>query len=284
MIFWTGMTRRGYILAGIYCMAVTVPAYRGAEPQIPNTLMPEEKAVGWILLFDGKTMNGWDDPRMKSPPGDAWAIDDGCLKANRNPHITEDLFTQDKFTDFELMFEWRISRGGNSGVKYRIQDHWFIAPKESGAPHERFEQSVERSFLHPVSGRPQRGQDYVIGFEYQITDDAQNGDAKGNFKHTAGALYDMAAPSSVATRRVGEFNDSRILVRGNHVEHWMNGVKVVDSALDSADALSGIQTRWGTAPHVHELLAKQPKKSCPISLQNHDNDAWFRSIKIRRLN
>jgi hypothetical protein len=64
----------------------------------------------------------------------------------------------------------------------------------------------------------------------------------------------------------------------------MNGVKVVDSALDSADALGGIQARWGTAPHVYELLAKQPKKSCPISLQNHGNDAWFRSIKIRRLN
>jgi hypothetical protein len=94
----------------------------------------------------------------------------------------------------------------------------------------------------------------------------------------------MVAPSSAATRPVGEFNRSRILVRGNHVEHWMNGVKVVDSALDSADALAGIQTRWGAGTHVYELLAKQPKKSCPISLQNHDNDAWFRNIKIRRLN
>jgi hypothetical protein len=275
------MMRRGYILSAICCVAVM--ASSGADREIPNTLTAEDKAGGWVLLFDGKTMNGWDDPRMKSPPGDAWTIEDGCLKANRNPHITEDLFNQDTFTDFELMFEWRISRGGNSGVKYRIQDHWFIAPKESGAPHERFEQSVERSFLHPVSQRPPRGQDYVIGFEYQITDDAQNGDAKGNLKHTAGALYDMVAPSSVATRPVGEFNDSRILVQGNHVEHWMNGVKVVDSALDSADALGGIQTRWGSAPHVYELLAKQPKNSCPISLQNHGNDAWFRNIKIRRL-
>jgi hypothetical protein len=64
----------------------------------------------------------------------------------------------------------------------------------------------------------------------------------------------------------------------------MNGFKFVDSALDSADALRGIQTRWSAAPHVYELLAKQPKKNCPISLQNHGNDAWFRNIKIRRLN
>jgi hypothetical protein len=278
------MLKNGFILICILCAAAWVQSCLAADHESANVLTPEEKAAGWTLLFDGKTMNGWDDPRMKSPPGDAWAIEDGCLKANRNPRITEDLFTQDTFTDFELMFEWQISRGGNSGVKYRIQNHWFIAPKEPGTPHERFEQSVERSFLHPVSARPQRGQDYVIGFEYQITDDAQNGDAKGNLKHTAGALYDMVAPSSVATRPVGEFNDSRILVRENQVEHWMNGVKVVDSALGSADALGGIQTRWGTAPHVYELLAKQPKRSCPISLQNHGNDAWFRNIKIRRLN
>jgi hypothetical protein len=93
----------------------------------------------------------------------------------------------------------------------------------------------------------------------------------------------MVAPSAVATRPVGEFNVGRIVVRGNHVEHWMNGVKVVDSALDSPDALEGIRTRWGIAPHVYELLAEQPKKNCPISLQNHSNDAWFRSIKIRRV-
>jgi len=275
---------RGYILAGFCCLAVSAAACCAADHEDGNALTPEEKAAGWTLLFDGKTMHGWDDPRMKSPPGDAWTIEDGCLKANRNPRITEDLFTQDTFTDFELMLEWRISPGGNSGVKYRIQDHWFIAPKESDAPHEKFEASVERSFLHRVAQRPQRGQDYVIGFEYQITDDAQNGDAKGNLKHTAGALYDMVAPSSAATRPVGEFNQSRIMVRGNHVEHWMNGVKVVDSSLDSADATSGIQTRWSAAPHVYELLAKQPKKNCPISLQNHGNDAWFRNIKIRRLN
>ena len=134
----------GYILGFCY-LVVSVAACCAADREDGNALTPEEKAAGWTLLFDGKTMHGWDDPRMKSPPGDAWTIEDGCLKANRNPRITEDLFSQDTFTDFELMLEWRISPRGNSGVKYRIQDHWFIAPKESGGPHERFEASVERS-------------------------------------------------------------------------------------------------------------------------------------------
>jgi hypothetical protein len=243
----------------------------------------EETLAGWELLFDGRTMNGWDDPRSKTPPGDAWSIEDGCLKAHANPRITEDLFTQETFRDFELVFDWRISPGGNSGVKYRIQDHLFLAPHESNGGNETFEQSVERSFRDRVHARPAKGQDYVIGFEYQITDDTTNGDAKGNRKHTAGALYDMVAPSAQPARPVGEFNHSSILVRGNNVEHWLNGVRVVDSALDSPEALQGIQKRWAVAPHVYKLLATQPKKDCPISLQNHDSEAWFRNIKIRRL-
>lgn len=254
-----------------------------ADPQSTNILSQDEKRAGWVLLFDGRTMSGWDDPRVKTPPGDGWSVEDGCLKAQTNPRITEDLFTTEKFRDFELVFDWRISRGGNSGVKYRIEDHRFITPPEQGQEKETFEQSVERSFRQPVRERPAKGQDYVIGFEYQITDDTNNGDAKGNRKHTAGALYDMVAPTAQPARPVGEFNTSRILVRGNHVEHWLNGVKVVDSALDAAAALEGIERRWAVAPHVYKLLATQPEKDCPISLQNHGDEAWFRNIKIRRL-
>ena len=226
-------------------------------------------------------MNGWDDPRLKTPPGDAWTIEDGCLKANAKPRITEDLFTKDTFDDFELVFDWRISPAGNSGVKYRIQDHLFVAPS---AGREKFELRVERSFQNRIKDRPEKGQDYVIGFEYQMTDDTSNSDAKSTGKHTAGALYDMVAPASHPVRPIGEFNQSRILVRGNHVEHWLNGVKVVDAALGSPEVLQSLEARWGAAPHVYDLLAKQPKKDCHISLQNHGNEAWFRNIQIRRLN
>lgn len=236
---------------------------------------------GWISLFDGKTMNHWVDPRQMNPPGDSWTIEDGCLKARSKPHINEDLFSDQTFRDFELEFDWRISPRGNSGVKYRIQDHLWV-PRVPGAP-QKFELQVERGYLNRVAGRPQMGQDYVVGFEYQITDDSANRDAKSNRKHTAGALYDMVAPSSAAALPVGEFNHSRIVLRGNHVEHWMNGVKVVDSSLDSPAALEGIEKRWAGAPHVLELLTRQPKKDCPISLQNHGDEAWFRNIRIRKL-
>jgi hypothetical protein len=244
-----------------------------------NKLTPEEKSAGWILLFDGTSMKGWVDPRQKTPPGDAWTIDDGCLKANRKPHIREDLFSVQTFRDFELVFDWRISPAGNSGVKYRIQDHLFVLPIQPG---EKFEASVQRSFLARTNKRPDHGEDYVVGFEYQMTDDSANSDAKANEKHTAGALYDMVKPSTNASKPVGEFNHSRIVLKGNHVEHWMNGVKVVDSTLDSPAAMAGIDKRWTIVPQLHEMLAKQPKKDCPISLQNHGDEAWFRDIKIRR--
>lgn len=253
-----------------------------AAAQQPNTLAPQEKSAGWTLLFDGKTMRGWDDPRVKNPPGDAWTIEDNCLKAVAHPRITEDLFTNQTYRDFELSWEWRISPAGNSGLKYRIQDHLFIVPRDA-ANHEQFEAQVERTFGNPVKQRPERGQDYVIGFEYQMTDDSANSDAKSSTKHSAGALYDMVGPSTNATRPVGEFNQSRIVLRGNHVEHWMNGVKIVDATLDSPAAQEGIKTRWSVAPHVAKLLLEQPKHDCPISLQNHGNDCWFRSIKIRVL-
>ena len=96
-------------LAWCWCAALAAPLACQAQ-------------TGWAALFDGKTMAGWDDPRQKAPPGDGWTIDDGCLKANAGPRITEDLFTQDLFRDFELTWEWKVAPGANSGVKCRIQD------------------------------------------------------------------------------------------------------------------------------------------------------------------
>jgi hypothetical protein len=248
-----------------------------------NTLTPEEKKSGWILLFDGKTMTNWVDPSLKTPPGNAWEITpDGCLHTISHPNITEDLFTKDTFRDFELVFEWRISPGGNSGVKYRIQDHRYLLKPNPG---ERFEASVQRTMAEPERRPRTLGvQDYVIGFEYQITDNEKNRDAlAAGPKHSTGALYDMVAPTNAVPKPVGEFNVSRIVVRGNHTEHWLNGVKVVDTTLNSADALAGIQKRWAPAPSVLELLSTQPVKNTPISLQNHGDEAWFRNIRIKKL-
>ena len=258
--------------------ALCALALAHAAPPAPhNNLTTAERAAGWKLLFDGHSMEGWHDPARKSPPGDAWSIEDGCLKANPHPRITEDLVTAATFTDFELQFDWRISPGGNSGVKYRIQDFVFLA----NAPVKRFEDLVDYSISNRILARPARGQEYVIGFEYQVIDNGVNRDALRGGKYQSAALYDMAAPTRDATRPVGQFNHGRIVLKGNHVEHWLNGDKVLE--VDLTEAGKDAATRWGSGSAVYHMLATQPRKDCPISLQNHDSAAWFRDIKIRPL-
>jgi hypothetical protein len=262
-------------IGAAFCAAIFATGASAAD----NQLTAAEKAAGWRLLFDGASYANWVDPSRKSPPGDSFAIEDGCLRAVAHPKIVEDLFTRDAFADFELLFDWKISAAGNSGVKYRIQDHLYVK-QERGA---KFEDTLNASF-NPRLERTAKGQDYVVGFEYQLVDNQKNSDAtRGGALHQAGALYDVQAPSKDATKPVGEFNHSRLVVRGGQVEHWMNGEKVVDASLKSPAVAAAMAKRWGAASPVYDMLVNQPKKDCPISLQNHDDDAWFKNIKIREL-
>jgi hypothetical protein len=229
----------------------------------------------WISLFDGKTFNGWE-----TPTGKPFVIEDGCLKAVKRPAIDEDLFTEERFGDFELEFDWKISPKGNSGVKYRIQDRvWLL---DQRVPH--FEDNVIAAMAKRRSDKPTKGQEYVIGFEYQITDNAANSDAVANGGlHRTAALYDVVAASKDVTKPVGEFNHSRIVARGDHIEHWLNGEKVVDASLKAPEIATSAAKRWGAGSAVYDLLVKQPRKQCQISLQNHGDEAWFRNLRVRRL-
>jgi len=247
-----------------------------------NQLTPEQKSAGWQLLFDGKTMNNWSDSTGKPMTSDAWGIEDGCLMARPKPTLIEDLFSKGTYSDFELAFDWKISPGGNSGLKYRIQDHIYIAGAR--ALGRKFELVVDDFSKNRIAERPAgRGQDYVVGFEYQVIDNSKNADALSAQTHSAGALYDIAAPSKDATKPVGDWNHSRLIVKGNHVEHWLNSEKVVDTSV-APDVVRPLLTkRWGQTPLVLDMLSDQPRKECPISLQNHNDAAWFKNIRIRKL-
>jgi hypothetical protein len=162
-------------------------------------------------------------------------------------------------------------------VKYRIQDRVMLVEGK----FKRFEDSVQESIVRRRPDRPVKGQEYVVGFEYQVIDNSGHADARRGPKYQTGALYDLVGPSQDVTRAVGDFNHSRLVVKGSHAEHWLNGVKVVDT--DLAEAAKGSGPRWGADSEVYRLLTTQPKKECPISLQNHNDPAWFRNIKVRRL-
>ena len=251
--------------------AATLPA-----ADAPNTLTKEEKAGGWKLLFDGKSMKGWQ------APGDSWIVEDGALKSAPKPKIREDLFTKATYADFELTWEWKIEANGNSGLKYRIQDRFFVDErrvKEFG----KFENLANDAARKRQYKRGDSTQEYIVGFEYQMIDNEGHADARRGAYYQAGALYSMIPASQPAAKPVGDYNQSRVVVKGNHIEHWLNGVKVAEGELNAPATLEKSAARWTTESPIHKALAEQPKKLCPIALQNHGDAAWFRSLKIRKL-
>ena len=250
-----------------------------------NALTAAEKKDGWVLLFDGKTMAHWIDPSKLDPAGDGWTIDDGCLRPVSHPRVTEDLVSTENYRDFELQWDWRISPGGNTGVKYRVQA-FPVLISGSGTP-AKFEARVQLALIEKLFDRrliPSGGKAdiYPVGFEYQLIDNAAHPDAKRGPLYQTGALYSILAPTKDASRAPGEFNHSRLLVRGRHFEHWLNGEKVLDVTVDAEMLNRALGARWGADSLAVQLLSKQPNQSCPITLQNHGDAAWFRDIKVRR--
>lgn len=210
-----------------------------AEPA-HNTLTAREKAAGWRLLFDGRTTAGWRN--WKKPGVDpGWRVEDGVLVC-ADPKATSDLITVGEYGDFDLSFQWRIGTKGNSGVYFHVL--------EDGA------------------------NGYESGPEYQLLDNARGFPPK----EQAGSLYGLYAPSADVTRPVGEFNESRLVVRKGHVEHWLNGVKVVEYELNSPEFKARMEgTKFARWP----LFASA--SSGHIALQDHGDVVAFRDIKIRPL-
>ena len=212
-----------------------------------NVLTPAEKSAGWTLLFDGRTLDGWRGYKKPDASGLRWKVADGMLTLPAETAAgtrAGDVVSKDTFEQFELAFDWRIAPAGNSGVKY------FILEDQNSA----------------------------IGHEYQLIDDAHHADAKiGPHRQTA-AFYDVLPAADRPVKPAGEWNTTRIVVRGQSVEHWLNGKKVLQYELNSPAVNAAIEKskfkgieRFGKRQNGHILL------------QDHGNQVWFRNIKIRRL-
>lgn len=210
----------------------------------PNTLTAEEKSAGWKLLFDGKSTDGWVAIGKTTFPEQGWSVVDGTLfhaKAGGGG----DIVTAEKYENFELTWDWKIGFAANSGVKYNLPD----AAKN-------------------------------IGFEYQLLDDENEPDGKrGGRMHQTGSLYDLIEPPvDKKLKPVGEWNSSRLVVKGNHVEEWLNGEKTVEFEIGSDDLKARIaKSKYAKVAHFGEKIAS------PILLQDHGGEIAFRSIKLRVL-
>ncbi len=175
----------------------------------PNTLTPAERTAGWQLLFDGRTLAGWRGVGYDTVPTAHWVVVNGAIKkiasgdvprvADGRPLVGGDLMTRDSFAGFELTFEWKVTPGANSGVKYNVSEAMSLAQGGAG-----------------TQGGPTHS---ALGFEYQVLDDARHEDGKLP-THRAAGLYDLIAPNARKDLSpVGEWNRSRIVFRGNHGEH-----------------------------------------------------------------
>jgi hypothetical protein len=212
---------------------------RTDEPQGPNTLTAAERAAGWRLLFDGRTTSGWRGFKQSSMPA-GWQVVDGALTRVSGGG---DIVTIDQFANFELALEWQVAAGGNSGIMYRVTD------------------AADATFQ--------------TGPEMQVLDDAGHPDG-ANPLTSAGACYGLYAPTSAVTRPVGSWNEVRIVANGTHVEHWLNGVKIVEYELFSADWLA----RFQASPHRDSArYGREP--SGYVALQDHGDRVAYRSIKIK---
>ena len=205
----------------------------------PNTLTAAEKAAGWKLLFDGKTTEGWRGFKTAAPdPG--WTVKDGALSPD--PKTSRDIMTKESFDNFELGLEWRISPKGNSGVMFHVI--------EDG------------------------DETYQSGPEYQVLDNSRG----ERPLEQAGALYALYAPSKDMTRPVGQFNQARIVVDHGKVQHWLNGVKVAEYDMNSADFKARVAaSKFKAWPQ----FASSPTGH--IALQNHGDEVAYRNIRIRVL-
>ena len=245
-----------------------------------NVLTATEKQDGFVLLFDGRTFNGWHSPQGRGSNSPAWVIEDGALRSTSTP-VREDLITAKSYGDFELKFDWRISKDGNTGVKYRIQKAVFVEASNRGSLS--FEASVERAMKNPDGGRAKlesgaAGQEYTVAYEFQLIDDDTSLDPMHNDQFT-GALYSMVPPNRRAPSKPGEWNQSRLVVQGDRFEHWVNGVKVLDGTLNSQQAREATSRRWADAPTIREMLL-HARPAGPLSLQHHGTPVWFKNIKI----
>jgi hypothetical protein len=207
-----------------------------------NTLTAAERKEGRRLLFDGKSTAGWHGYKLASVPV-AWQVVDGVLTKAVG---TEDIMTKEEFKDFELRFDWKIGPAGNSGVFYHAT--------------EEYEHI------------------YWTGPEYQLLDDAAAPDGKNRLT-AAGSAYGLYAAPAGIVKPAGEWNSSRIIVKGTHVEHWMNGQKLLEYELQSPDWEAKVAA---SKFKVWAHYGRVPKGSIGIQ-GDHDGVLSLRNIMIREL-
>ncbi|SKB47721.1 protein of unknown function [Sphingobacterium nematocida] len=252
---WTALYAQGKKSA-----ETVVPTYELLHlPKVDLAKFKKNKS-GAYVIFDGSSLEGWRGYNKTYVPS-KWSIEDGALKFSREPKVDKpeggDIIFAHDFKNFELEFEWKISEAGNSGV-------FFLAKEVKGQPI------------------------YISSPEYQILDNEKHPDASkgvdGNRK--SASLYDMIPAKPQNAKAVGEWNKSKIVVKGEKVEHYQNGKKVVEYTIRTPEWKALLQSskfsqdKW---PLAFEMLSKVGAEPGVVGFQDHGDDVWYRSITVKVL-
>jgi hypothetical protein len=227
------------------CIAIVAgTALAPAAPAAPNQLTATEKSAGWTLLFDGKTTNGWRVYNKKGAAINGWTVVDGTLHCQSKVK-GDNIITEKQFNDFELAWEWKLLPTGNNGVKYFVTE---ARPKSPGP-------------------------------EYQMIDDVGHPDGKLGPDRQTASFYEVLPPAAdKPLRKPGEWNESKIVVRGKKVEHWLNGRNVLSFEMGSDAVKAGIlDSKFKNEPGFGDKIVGH------IMLTYHQDDCWYRNIKIREI-
>ena len=220
----------------------------------------------WQSLFDGQTSAGWRTlAKPQFPTNGGWAVENGTIRSVAAGKRA-DISTDRNFRNFDLMFDWKLAKGTNSGVKYLVFG----------------------MRANPDVGRIDPEVPKALGLELQLIDDERVADAKIAPSHGTGALYLFAAPTAkLPPLPIEQWHTARVLVNRSHVEHWLDGVKVLDADLESETLRKTMQAQSrDDIPKLKNLdeLKADPSKKYPLVITHHGGDAWFRNIRIRELN
>lgn len=219
------------------------PSLAQKEATKPAPAQEAKADEGWTVLFDGTNTDSFRTYR-KDTLNDGWEIVDGTLHMKPGTGAG-DFITKEQYKNFEFQFEWKISEGGNSGVMYHVQE---------------------------LDGPP-----YLTGPEYQILDNKKHADGE-NPKTSAASCYALYACTVDATKPAGEWNVSKLVVNNNHVEHWLNGKKVVEYTIGSDE--------WNkliAASKFKDWKEFGKHEKGHIAFQDHGNDVWYKNIKVKNL-
>ena len=251
---------------GLLALASLSPTAKSEEvgDAAPNTLTTQEQAAGWKLLWDGKTTTGWRSVKSENFPAQGWTIHDGVLTVQKIGGAESasggDIITRERYANFELVADFKMTPGCNSGIKIFVQPD--LAPIDAATGQNTAVGSA-------------------IGMEFQILDDVRHPDAKlgrdGN--RTVGSLYDLLpAPKDKRCFPPGEWNHARILSQGKHVEFWLNGSKTVECERGSPEF-----RRLVALSKFHNIPGFGEWADGHILLQEHGSEVSFRNVKIRVL-